>query len=74
VVGKSEGNRPLGKLRRRWKENVKMDPTEIIWDGVDWTDLGHDRKKWRAVLDMAVKRRVPKIRRTSPLADKPNLL
>jgi hypothetical protein len=39
LVGKPEGNRPLGKHRRRWENNIKMDFREIGWDGVDWIDL-----------------------------------
>jgi hypothetical protein len=38
LVGKSEGKRPLGRPRRRWVNNIKMD-REIGWDGMDWTDL-----------------------------------
>jgi hypothetical protein len=36
LVGKPEGKRPLGRPRRRWVENIKMDLREIGWDGVDW--------------------------------------
>jgi hypothetical protein len=36
LVGKPEGNRPLGRPRRRWVDNIKMDLREIGWDGVDW--------------------------------------
>jgi hypothetical protein len=39
LVGKPEGKRPLGKPRRRWVDNIKMDPREIGWDGMDWTEL-----------------------------------
>jgi hypothetical protein len=38
-VGKPEGKRPLGRQRRRWVDNVKMDLREIIWDGVDWIEI-----------------------------------
>jgi hypothetical protein len=39
LVGKTEGKRPLGRLRHRWVDNIKMDLTEIGWDDMDWTDL-----------------------------------
>jgi hypothetical protein len=39
LVGKPEEKRPLGRPRRRWVENVKMDLGEIGWDGMDWTDV-----------------------------------
>jgi hypothetical protein len=42
LVGKSEGKRPLGRLRGRWVDNIKMDLREIGWDGMDWIDLTQD--------------------------------
>jgi hypothetical protein len=42
-VGKPEGKRPLGRPRRRWVDNIKMNPREIGWDGMDWIDLAQDR-------------------------------
>jgi hypothetical protein len=39
LVGKPAGKRPLGRPRRRWVDNIKMDLREIGWDGVDWTDM-----------------------------------
>jgi hypothetical protein len=42
---KPEGKRPLGKSRRRWVENIKMDLREIGWDGVDWMELAQDRRE-----------------------------
>jgi hypothetical protein len=42
LVGKPEGKRPLGKLRCRWVDNIKMDLREIGWDGVDWIDIPQD--------------------------------
>jgi hypothetical protein len=39
-VGKPEGKRPLGRSRRRWEDNIKMDLREIGWGGMDWIDLG----------------------------------
>jgi hypothetical protein len=37
LVGKPEGKRPLGRQRRKWVDNIKMDFREIVWDGMDWT-------------------------------------
>jgi hypothetical protein len=42
-VGKPEGKRPLGRPRRRWVDNIKMDLKEIGWDVIDWIDLTQDR-------------------------------
>jgi hypothetical protein len=41
--GKPEGNRPLGRPRRRWEDNIKMDLREIGWAGMDWIHLAQDR-------------------------------
>jgi hypothetical protein len=43
LVGKPEGKRSLGRPRRRWVDNIKMDLREIGWDGADWMDLAQDR-------------------------------
>jgi hypothetical protein len=43
LVGKPEGKRPLGRPKRRWVENIKMDPREIEWDVMDWIELAQDR-------------------------------
>jgi hypothetical protein len=42
-VGKPEGKRPLGRPRRRWVDNIKMDLRELGWDRVDWMDMAQDR-------------------------------
>ncbi|PNF41340.1 hypothetical protein B7P43_G16621 [Cryptotermes secundus] len=55
LVGKPEGNRPLGRLRRMWVDNIKMDLREIGWDGMDWIDLAQDRDLWRALVNMGWK-------------------
>jgi hypothetical protein len=39
LVGEPEGKRPLGRPRRRWVDNIKMDLEEIVWDRMDWIDL-----------------------------------
>jgi hypothetical protein len=59
LVGKPEGNRPLGRPRRRWVENIRMDLGEVGWGDVDWIDLGQDRKKWRALVNSVLNFRVP---------------
>jgi hypothetical protein len=58
-VGKPEGNRPLGRQRRRWVDNIKIDLREIRWAGMDWIDLSQDREQWRAVVNVAMDIRVP---------------
>jgi hypothetical protein len=59
LVGKPEGKRPLGRPRRRWVYNIKMDHGEIGWDGMDWIDLGQERDQWRALLNTVMNIRVP---------------
>jgi hypothetical protein len=53
------GKRPLGRLRHRWVDNIKMDLREIGWDGGDWIDLAQDRDQWRALVNTAMIIRVP---------------
>jgi hypothetical protein len=59
LVRKPEGNRPLGRPRRRWVDNIKMDLRDIGLDGRDWIDLAHDRDKWRALVNTVMNLRVP---------------
>jgi hypothetical protein len=58
-VGKPEGKRPLGRPRRRWVDNIKMDLGEVGWDGVNWIDLVQDRDRWRAYVNAVMNLRVP---------------
>jgi hypothetical protein len=51
LVGKPEGKRPLGRPRRKWVDNIKMDLGEVGWDDVDWIDLAQDRIRWRALVN-----------------------
>jgi hypothetical protein len=51
LVGKPEGRRPLGRPRRRWVDNIKMDLREIGWDDVDWIDLAQDREEWKDLVN-----------------------
>jgi hypothetical protein len=60
LVGKPEGRRPLGRPRRRWVDNIKVDLREIGWDCVDWVDLSQDWDHWRrALVNTVMNLRVP---------------
>jgi hypothetical protein len=59
LVGKPEGKRPLGRRRRRWVDDIKMDLGEIGWDGRGWIELVQDRDQWRALVNTVMKLRVP---------------
>jgi hypothetical protein len=52
------GRKPLGRPRRRWVDNIKMDLLEIGWGGVDWIVLAQDRDKWRALVNAVMNLRV----------------
>jgi hypothetical protein len=58
LVGKPEGKRPLGRPRRRWADNIKMDLGEIGWDGMEWIDLAQDRDQWLALVNTMMNLRV----------------
>jgi hypothetical protein len=49
--GNPEGERPLGKPRRRWKNNIKMELREIVWDDMKWINLTQDMDLWRALVN-----------------------
>jgi hypothetical protein len=57
-VGKPEGKRPLGKPRRRWVDNIRMDLGEVGRGDVDWIGLAKDRKRWRAHVNLVLNLRV----------------
>jgi hypothetical protein len=59
LVGKREGKRPLGRLRRKWVDNIKVNHREIGWGGVDWIDVAQDRDQWRALVNTITNLRVP---------------
>jgi hypothetical protein len=59
LVGKPEGKRPLGRPRRRWVDNIRMDLGEVGWGDVDWIGLAKDRKRWRAFVNSVLNLRVP---------------
>jgi hypothetical protein len=58
-VGKPEGKRPLGRPRRRWVDNIKMDLRVIGWAGMDWIELAQDRDQWRALVNTVMNLQVP---------------
>jgi hypothetical protein len=55
LVGKPEGKRPLGRERRRWEDNIKMDLQEVGYMGMDWIELAQDRNRWRALVNAVMK-------------------
>jgi hypothetical protein len=54
LVGKPEGKKPLGRPRRRWDDNIKLDLQEAGCGGMDWIELAQDRDSWRAVMNFRV--------------------
>jgi hypothetical protein len=58
-VGIREGRRPLGRPRRRWLDNIRMDLVEVGWVGVDWIGLAQDRDRWRTLVNSVLNLRVP---------------
>ena len=61
LVGKSERKRPLGRPRRRWEDNIKMDLQDVGGSCGDWMDLAQDRGRWRALVGTVRNLRVPKM-------------
>ena len=61
VVGKTEGKRQLGRPRRRWEDNIKLDFQEVEGGCGDWMELAQDRGRWRALLNTVMNLRVPKM-------------
>jgi hypothetical protein len=59
LVGKFEGRRPLGRPRRRWEDNVRMDLQEVGRGCEDWIGLAQDRERWRALVSAVRNLRVP---------------
>jgi hypothetical protein len=59
LVGKPEGKRPLGRPRRRWEDNIKMDSQEVAGGRGDWMQLAQDRDRWRALVSTVKNLRVP---------------
>jgi len=61
-VGKPEGKRPLGRPKRRWEDNIKMDLQEVGAACGDWMELAEDEDRWRALVSTVMNLRVPKMR------------
>jgi len=59
LVGKPEGKRPLGRHKRRWEDNIKMDFQEVRCVGVEWIELAQDRDRWWAHVNAVMNFRVP---------------
>ena len=59
LVGKPEGKRSLGRQRRRWEDNIKMDLRDMGCDPGEWIDLAEDRDQWRAYVRAVMNLRVP---------------
>jgi hypothetical protein len=51
LVRKPEGKRPIGRPRRRWVDNIRMELGEVEWGDVDWIGLAKDRNRWRALVN-----------------------
>jgi hypothetical protein len=59
LVGKPEGKGPLGRPRRSWVDNIRMDLVEVGWGDVVWIGLAQDKDRWRALLNSVLNFRVP---------------
>ena len=71
LVEKPEGKRPLGRPRRRWEDNIKMDLQEVGGNCGDWMELAQYRDRWRALVSTVRNLWVPKMRGISRLAAEP---
>jgi hypothetical protein len=59
LVGRPDRRRQLGRPRRRWEDNIKMDLQEVGWVGMNWIELAQDRDRWRALVKAVMNLRVP---------------
>jgi hypothetical protein len=59
LVGKPEGRKALGRPRRRWEDNIKMELQEVGCVGMDWIDLAQDRDRWRVLVIAVMNLRAP---------------
>ena len=58
LVGRSKGKRPLGRIKRRWEDNIKMNLLTAIWGGKDQIDLVQNMYSWWSVMNVVMNRRV----------------
>ena len=58
-MGKPKGERPLGRPRCRWEDNIKTDLQEVGCEGMNWIDVAQDRDRWWAVMNAVMNLRVP---------------
>jgi hypothetical protein len=58
LVGKTEGKRSLGRSRRKWEDNIKMELQDVGWV-MEWIDVAQDRDRWRALVSTVMNFRVP---------------
>jgi hypothetical protein len=59
LLGKPDGKRPLGRPRRRWVDNIRMDLGEVGWSDVNWIGQAQDRNRWRTFVNSVLNLRVP---------------
>jgi len=59
LAGKPEGKRSLGRTRRRWQDNIKIDLQKVGCGVMDWIELAQDRDRWRALVNAVMNLRVP---------------
>jgi hypothetical protein len=59
LAGNPDGKKPLGKPRRKWVDNIRMDLGEVGWGNLGWIGLAQDRNRWRAVVNSVLNLRVP---------------
>ena len=59
LTGKAEGNRTLGRPRRRWEDNIRVDLRKVGCGGTDWIELVQDRDSWRVLVNVVMNFQVP---------------
>jgi hypothetical protein len=59
LVIRYKGNRPFGRPRRKWEDNIRMDIKEVVWEDVDRMHMAQDRDQWRGLVNTAVNLQLP---------------